>query len=354
MERFSLLSEILHNKAFVVNCVTELPKNSTERALFESHSIQSVIAVPMTHKGSVVGFLGADVVNYSKNWSKEDINLLKLAGELIAIGKARHQVEEALRVAKEAAEAANRAKSAFLANMSHELRTPLNAILGFAQLMERDTALTTKQRESLATINCSGEHLLNLINDVLEMSKIEAGHSVLHPEPFDLHHLLQTLHEMFLLRTQAKQLLLKFEIASDVPQYVYTDQGKLRQVLINLLGNAVKFTHTGEVTLRVKLGIGDWGMRAGDKGDKGDILRNNARSPMLNRQYSIAFEIEDTGRGIAPEEMEHLFQPFVQTTSGTQAKEGTGLGLTISREFARLMGRYLRRKYPRARSNFSI
>lgn len=220
-----------------------------------------------------------------------------------------HQLEQKAQEAN----AANRAKSEFLANMSHELRTPLNAILGFAQLMERDSALTGRQRASLTTINRSGEHLLNLINDVLEMSKIEAGRVTSNPVSFDLHRLLQTIQEMFQIRAAAKQLSLQFEIAPNLPQSVFSDEGKLRQVLINLLSNAVKFTQKGGVTLR-------------------------ARAQMRGRGYTLYFEIEDTGRGVAPEEIDTLFQPFVQTTSGMEAREGTGLGLTISRQFVRLMG----------------
>ncbi|MEH1920297.1 PAS domain S-box protein [Nostoc sp.] len=320
---------ILRGKHRQISCVEDLPLHLPERILFESMSFQSILAVPMVHAGRVVGFVGAAMIHYSKTWNQEDINLLKLVGEIIAIGRARHQAEEALRIAKEAAETANRAKSAFLANMSHELRTPLNAILGFSQLMERDTSLNSNQRESLTTINRSGEHLLNLINDVLEMSKIEAGQIIFNPEDFDLYLLLQTLQEMFKVRTQAKQLFLKFEMAPNLPRYIQTDEGKLRQVLINLLGNAVKFTQTGGVTLRVSLG-------SGEQGENSSPLPPapcpSASSPSLH------FEIQDTGRGIAAEEMNNLFQPFVQTTSGIQTKEGTGLGLTISRQFVRLLG----------------
>ncbi|HEY9298366.1 MAG TPA: histidine kinase dimerization/phospho-acceptor domain-containing protein, partial [Phormidium sp.] len=203
-------NKIFHGEIVQITSISDLPPAATaERAMLQSQSIQSVIVAPLIHSSKVIGFLGADVVNFTKNWSEDDISLLKLVGEITAIGIARHKAEEALRVAKEAAEAANNAKSAFLANMSHELRTPLNAILGFAQLMERDPALTARQRESLTTINRSGEHLLTLINDVLEMSKIEAGRTVLHSIPFDLHRLLQNLQEMFQVRAEAKQLSLQ-------------------------------------------------------------------------------------------------------------------------------------------------
>ncbi|MFQ4145412.1 PAS domain S-box protein [Chlorogloeopsis sp. ULAP02] len=341
---FPRLTEIAHGKVCQIPCVANLPSDAPERIMFESQSIQSMVGVPMIHSDRVVGFVGADVIHNCKIWSQEEINFLKLVGELIAIGRARHQAEEALRVAKEAAEAANRAKSAFLANMSHELRTPLNAILGFAQLMERDPALNSRQRESLATINRSGEHLLNLIDDVLEMSKIEAGRVVFNPESFDLFGLLQTLQQMFQIRAQAKQLFLKFEIAPDLPQYINTDEGKLRQVLINLLGNAVKFTQQGGVTLRARKGhmevgnqedTGRWG-----HGEMGNVFDNVSASSSCTQ--SLHFEVEDTGCGIAPEEIENLFKPFVQTSSGIQIREGTGLGLTISHQFIRIMGGEIR------------
>ncbi len=302
-----------------------------ESELLHKEFIQSVVVVPMIHSAKVVGLLELDVVNCSKTWSQEEINLLQRVSELIAIGRSRYQAEEALRVAKEAAEAANRAKSAFLANMSHELRTPLNAILGFAQLMERDPTLTNRQRDSLATINRSGEHLLKLINDVLEMSKIEAGRIVLNQTPFDLHRLLQTIQEMFQVRAQAKQLSLQVELTPNLPQYILTDEGKLQQVLINLLGNAIKFTDTGRVTLRVS--------SVDNHVSVVNAQTNHSRPITIDpEQITIHFEVEDTGKGIVAEELDNLFQPFVQTESGVQVREGTGLGLTISRQFVQLMG----------------
>ena len=209
---------------------------------------------------------------------------------------------------------ANRAKSVFLANMSHEIRTPMNAILGFSQLMLRDQDLTPRQCQYLGTINRSGEHLLALINDILEMSKIEAGRTTLNPTTFDLPVLLKDLEMMFRVRTDEKKLSFSVEMIGDVPQYIVTDINKLRQVFINVLGNAVKFTEQGGIGLRVRAD------------------REGATGPFLQ------VEIEDTGPGISPDDQDKLFRHFEQTKTGQQAGTGTGLGLAISREFVRLMG----------------
>ena len=209
---------------------------------------------------------------------------------------------------------ANRAKSVFLANMSHEIRTPMNAILGFSQLMLRDQDLTPRQCQYLGTINRSGEHLLALINDILEMSKIEAGRTTLNPSTFDLPVLLKDLEMMFRVRTDEKKLSFSVETIGDVPQFIVTDINKLRQVFINVLGNAVKFTEQGGIGLRV---------HADREGATGPCLR---------------VEVEDTGPGISPDDQDKLFRHFEQTKTGQQAGTGTGLGLAISREFVRLMG----------------
>jgi signal transduction histidine kinase/DNA-binding response OmpR family regulator len=235
--------------------------------------------------------------------------------------------KESAEEARSAAEAANRAKSIFLANMSHELRTPLNAILGYSQLMSRDPQTTSVQREYLDTIGRSGEHLLALINDVLTMSKIEAGRAVLQEDAFDLHRLLMGLQEMFAMRATNKQLHLILDIAPDVPQYVYADESKLRQILMNLLSNAVKFTEEGGVTLRV----------AGRQQTVDSRQVQDAAPRLPSPDYCLLFEVEDTGPGIAEEEMSVLFDPFIQTASGHKSQEGTGLGLPISRQFVALM-----------------
>jgi PAS domain S-box-containing protein len=212
------------------------------------------------------------------------------------------------------AEAANRAKSAFLANMSHEIRTPMTAILGFSQLMQRDPAATPQQRKHLDVINRSGEHLLTIINDILEISKIEAGRTILNPTTFDLHALLNDLETMFRVHTDAKKLHLIVERVGELPRYVVADEAKVRQVLSNLLGNAVKFTETGGIALRV-----------GTSRGVGAGLR-------------LVAEVEDTGQGISEKDIAGLFQRFEQTESGQKTRTGTGLGLAISRGFARLMG----------------
>ena len=216
--------------------------------------------------------------------------------------------------AREEAEAANAAKSGFLANVSHELRTPLNAILGFAELLRQDMSLTMEQRDYLEIINRSGANLLSMINDVLELSKIESGRATLREDNFDLHLLLAGIRDMFSLRAKEKGLTLRCDHLGEVPRYVRADEVKLRHILHNLLANAIKFTRRGGVTLRV-CPIG------GAPG--GDMLQ---------------FDVEDTGPGIAQHELAAIFEPFVQASLGQQTVEGTGLGLAITREYVRLMG----------------
>lgn len=216
----------------------------------------------------------------------------------------------ALTKAKQDAERANRVKSEFLANMSHELRTPLNAILGYAQILSGQNDIPAGHREKIKVINKSGEHLLGLINAVLDLSKIEAGRVELNSQEFDFLALLQQVYDMFRLRCESKNLQLFFETHANVPRYVHVDESKLRQCLINLVGNSVKFTAQGSVKLLVE--------RDADGG--------------------VRFEIADTGRGIPRERLKDVMEPFTQIQAHMNTEGGTGLGLSITKSFIQMMG----------------
>ncbi|MEA1916022.1 MAG: ATP-binding protein [Campylobacterota bacterium] len=214
------------------------------------------------------------------------------------------------------AQEANKSKSVFLANMSHELRTPLNAILGFSQLMSDSTYVNPSQKEYLEIINKSGSHLLSLINDILDMSKIEAGKIELNEGNIDLHNLLNDVSSMIKIKADSEDLQFIIEYDENLVKYVRLDEKKLRQILINILGNAIKYTDNGGVSFRIK-------------------------STCKDKNCSITFEIEDSGRGMNEDELKKVFEPFIQVSSSNGVSEGTGLGLAITHRFLKLMGAYI-------------
>ncbi|GAB4193667.1 MAG: AAA family ATPase [Coleofasciculaceae cyanobacterium] len=353
----SIINYVARTRETVVKNDAAYQGKFTLDPYIKEHQTKSILCAPLIDQGQLNAIIYLENNLTTGAFTPDRLEVLKVlsSSAAISIENARlyadlaesnrtleAKVEERtseLAIAKQKAEVANEAKSRFLANMSHELRTPLNAILGFAKLTVKNSNLSPDTRQNLGIITRSGEHLLTLINQVLDLSKIEAGRTTLNEKNFDLYRLLDDLEDMFQLKASDKHLQLMFERTPDVPRYIRTDDVKLRQVLINLLNNALKFTSEGGVSVRVarELKVGKLNVVSEAGRSPGSQQSSNFQPDNL-QPATLKFEVEDTGAGIIPEELDSLFEAFVQTKTGRESQEGTGLGLPISRKFVQLMG----------------
>ena len=328
-------------------CITEYLQNLGVKSkivipiLRNSQEGETAISCLQNPETALWGVMTAHDCSGLRQWQQWEIDLLcSLATQIgIAIQQSElyfqleaqltelKQAKAALQQAKEVAEVANRAKSEFLANMSHELRTPLNGILGYTQLLKRDTNLTDQQQNSLNIIHQCGEHLLTLIEDVLDLSKIEAQKMELYPTEFHLPNFLKCISDLFQMRTQQKDISFTYQIISPLPQGVNADKKRLRQVLSNLLSNAVKFTDRGGVTFKVGY----------VRSFQFSLLSSELEDSTQNCS-KIRFQVEDTGIGIESSKLAEIFLPFHQVGDRSRAVEGTGLGLAISQKLVQMMG----------------
>lgn len=302
--------EQLKQGQIINGTVTEFPESI--QAILHAEGICSILILPLILEDQLRGLIGFDNCLQAVSWSTLEVSLLKAAAAAISLAKEQQLTKIKLQQALKEAEIANQAKSSFLANMSHELRTPLNGILGYTQLLNRDKNLTQKQQDGLQIIHRCGEHLLTLINDILDLSKIEAGKFELVASPFRFREFLKDIADLFKMRAEQKGLNFLYSTKEIcLPVSLHADEKRLRQVLLNLLSNAVKFTQQGEVSLLVKY------------------------SHAENKLY---FTVEDSGVGIAPAQQKLIFSPFQQVGDQSQQVEGTGLGLAISQRLVEMMG----------------
>ncbi|BAP54797.1 ATPase [Thioploca ingrica] len=336
----TLINSIAHTKTSIVLPDAQYKMRFIHDPYIVKHQVKSMLGIPLLNQGRLIRILYLENALIANAFTPARLAVLNLLSSQLAISiensSLYNQLEQKVaertdelqqeilerQRAEKSAQVANQAKTIFLANMSHELRSPLNTILGFTQLMTLNSNLSVEQRENLDIIHRSGEHLFTLINDILDLAKIEAGRATLNETRFNLQQLLSEVEKTFQLRANDKQLQLWFKLQPNLPHYVQTDELKLRQVLINLLNNAIKFTPVGSIIVRV-----------------GSNILDNSLSRVEKKLTSqICFEIKDSGIGMSDEELDTLFKTFVQTQAGIKTKEGAGLGLAISQKLVQLMG----------------